>query len=411
MSILKDKHILLGVTGSIAAYKAADLASKLTQAGAQVDVILTAAAEKFVTPLTFQSVTGRRAYTDSDLWGGEAHVLHVGLGHSTDLLVIAPCTADTLAKLAHGLADNLLTVTALAATCPLVIAPAMDGGMFDAPATQANLAALIERGATVVGPAEGHLASGLLGRGRMSEPAEVLGRIRVALGKREKLAGKKVVVTAGGTQEPLDPVRVLTNHSSGKQGYALAQAALDLGADVCLISTPTALMVPVGARLVSVRTAEEMKDAVLAECADADALVMAAAVADFRPKHVAADKMKKRDGIPQIELEAAPDVLKAVAGFRLALGEAEGSEKHMQKVVVGFAAESRDLLDNASEKLKSKNLDLIVANDISAADAGFGVETNRVTLLFADGRKESMPLMGKNEVAEAILRTVATLLE
>ena len=403
MSILKDKHILLGVTGSIAAYKAADLASKLTQAGAQVDVILTAAAEKFVTPLTFQSVTGRRAYTDSDLWGGEAHVLHVGLGHSTDLLVIAPCTADTLAKLAHGLADNLLTVTALAATCPLVIAPAMDGGMFDAPATQANLAALIERGATVVGPAEGHLASGLLGRGRMSEPAEVLGRIRVALGKREKLAGKKVVVTAGGTQEPLDPVRVLTNHSSGKQGYALAQAALDLGADVCLISTPTALTVPVGARLVPVRTAEEIKDAVLAECADADALVMAAAVADFRPKHVAADKMKKRDGIPQIELEAAPDVLKAVAGLR--------SKKQMPKVVVGFAAESRDLLDNAIEKLKSKNLDLIVANDISAADAGFGVETNRVTLLFADGRKESMPLMGKNEVAEAILRTVATLLE
>lgn len=403
MSILKNKHILLGVTGSIAAYKAADLASKLTQAGAQVDVILTAAAEKFVTPLTFQSVTGRRAYTDTDLWGGEAHVLHVGLGHSTDLLVIAPCTADTLAKLAHGLADNLLTVTALAATCPLVLAPAMDGGMFDAPATQANLVTLTERGATVVGPAEGHLASGLLGKGRMSEPAEVLGRIRMALGKREKLAGKKVVVTAGGTQEPLDPVRVLTNHSSGKQGYALAQAALDLGADVCLISTPTALTVPVGARLVPVRTAEEIKDAVLAECADADALVMAAAVADFRPKHVAADKMKKRDGIPQIELEAAPDVLKAVAGLR--------SKEKNPRVVVGFAAESRDLLDNASEKLKSKNLDLIVANDISAADAGFGVETNRVTLLFADGRKESMPLMGKNEVAEAILRTVATLLE
>ena len=357
MSILKDKHILLGVTGSIAAYKAADLASKLTQAGAQVDVILTPAAEKFVTPLTFQSVTGRRAYTDSDLWGGEAHVLHVGLGHSTDLLVIAPCTADTLAKLAHGLTDNLLTVTALAATCPLVIAPAMDGGMFDAPATQANLATLIERGAMVVGPAEGHLASGLLGKGRMSEPAEVLGRIRMALGKKEKLAGRKIVVTAGGTQEPLDPVRVLTNHSSGKQGYALAQAALDLGADVCLISTPTALTAPVGARLAPVRTAEEMKDAVLAECADADALVMAAAVADFRPKHVAADKMKKRDGIPQIELEAAPDVLKAVAGLRLALSEAEGSKKK-PRVVVGFAAESRDLLDNASEKLKSKNLDL-----------------------------------------------------
>lgn len=405
MSILKDKHILLGVTGSIAAYKAVDLASKLTQAGARVDVILTAAAEKFVTPLTFQSVTGRRAYTDADLWGGEAHVLHVGLGHSTDLLVIAPCTADTLAKLAHGLADNLLTVTALAATCPLVIAPAMDGGMFDAPATQANLATLVARGAHIVGPAEGHLASGLLGKGRMLEPAEVLGHIRVALGKAGgKLAGRKIIVTAGGTQEPLDPVRVLTNHSSGKQGYALAQAAIDLGADVCLISTPTALTAPVGARLVPVRTAEEMKAAVLAEAVDADALIMAAAVADFRPKRVAADKMKKRDGIPQIELEAAPDILKAVAGQRLAEGGRPA-------VVVGFAAESRNLLDNASEKLKSKKLDLIVANDISAADAGFSVETNRVTLLFADGRKESLPLMSKGEVAEVILQTVTSLLE
>lgn len=405
MTVLTGKHILLGVTGSIAAYKAADLASKLTQAGAQVDVILTAAAEKFVTPLTFQSVTGRRAFTDADLWGGEAHVLHVGLGHSTDLLVIAPCTADTMAKLAHGLADNLLTVTALAAVCPLVIAPAMDGGMFDAPATQANLATLVARGAHIVGPAEGHLASGLLGKGRMLEPAEVLGHIRVALGKAGgKLAGRKIIVTAGGTQEPLDPVRVLTNHSSGKQGYALAQAAIDLGADVCLISTPTALTAPVGARLVPVRTAEEMKAAVLAEAVDADALIMAAAVADFRPKNAAADKMKKRDGIPQIELEAAPDILKAVAGQRLAGGG-------RPSVVVGFAAESRDLLENASEKLKSKKLDLIVANDISAADAGFSVETNRVTLLFADGRKESLPLMGKGEVAEVILQTVTSLLE
>jgi phosphopantothenoylcysteine decarboxylase/phosphopantothenate--cysteine ligase len=404
MTLLTGKHILLGVTGSIAAYKAADLASKLTQAGAQVDVILTAAAEKFVTPLTFQSVTGRRAYTDSDLWGGEAHVLHVGLGHSTDLLVIAPCTADTMAKLAHGLANNLLTVTALAATCPLVIAPAMDGGMFDAPATQSNLATLIARGAQIVGPAEGHLASGLLGKGRMVEPAEVLGHIRVALGKSGKLSGKKVVVTAGGTQEPLDPVRVLTNHSSGKQGYAVAQSALDMGAEVCLISTPTALTAPVGVRLLPVRTAEEMKAAVLAESSNADALIMAAAVADFRPKRVAENKLKKRDGVPQVELEAAPDILKAVADLR-------SEKKKMFHVVVGFAAETRDLLENASQKLKSKNLDFIVANDISAADAGFGVETNRVTLLFADGRKESLPLMDKSEVAEIILNTVATLLE
>jgi phosphopantothenoylcysteine decarboxylase/phosphopantothenate--cysteine ligase len=403
MTVLTGKHILLGVTGSIAAYKAADLASKLTQAGALVDVILTAAAEKFVTPLTFQSVTGRRAFTDADLWGGEAHVLHVGLGHSTDLLVIAPCTADTMAKLAHGLADNLLSITALAANCPLVIAPAMDGGMFDAPATQANLATLIARGARIVGPAEGHLASGLTGPGRMVEPLEIIGHIRAALGQSGKLAGKKIVVTAGGTQEPLDPVRVLTNHSSGKQGYAIAQAAIDLGADVCLISAPTTLSVPVGARLVPVRTAEEMKIAVLAESSDAEALIMAAAVADFRPKHVAENKLKKRDGIPQVELEAAPDILKAVASLR--------AEKKRPPLVIGFAAESRDLLENAAEKLKSKHLDLIVANDISAVDAGFGAQTNRVTLLFADGQKESLPLMDKSDVAEIILQKIVKLSE
>jgi phosphopantothenoylcysteine decarboxylase/phosphopantothenate--cysteine ligase len=284
MSILSGKHILLGVTGSIAGYKAADLASKLAQAGAQVDVLLTSAGEKFVTPLTFQSVTGRRAYTDKDLWGNEAHVLHVSFGKTADLLVIAPCTADTMAKLAHGIADNLLTVTALAAQCPLVIAPAMDGGMFDHPATQENLAKLKERGAIIVGPAEGHLASGLTGTGRMVEPAEILGHIRIALGKKGKLAGKKIVVTAGGTQEALDPVRVITNHSSGKQGYALAQAALDSGADVCLISAPTAaaLSAPVGARVIHVNSAMEMLNAVLAE--SADALIMAAAAADFTPR-------------------------------------------------------------------------------------------------------------------------------
>ena len=222
MSILSNKRIVLGVTGSIAAYKAADLASKLTQAGAQVDVILTGAAEKFITPLTLQSVTGRRAYTDSDLWGNEAHVLHVGLGHTADLLVIAPCTANTIAKLAHGQSDTLLTVTALASTCPLVIAPAMDGGMFDHAATQENLDTLRKRGAIIIEPAEGHLASGLMGKGRLPETPELIGHIRLILGRSGLLANKKVIVTAGGTQEPLDPVRVLTNHSSGKQGYALA---------------------------------------------------------------------------------------------------------------------------------------------------------------------------------------------
>jgi phosphopantothenoylcysteine decarboxylase / phosphopantothenate---cysteine ligase len=401
MSILTNKHILLGVTGSIAGYKAADLASKLTQAGAQVDVIITGAGEKFVTPLTFQSVTGRRAFTDQDLWGNEAHVLHVSFGKTADLLLIAPCTANTIAKLAHGLADNLLTVTALAAQCPLVIAPAMDGGMFDHPATQENLIKLKERGAIIVGPAQGHLASGLSGIGRMVEPAEILGHIRIVLGKNGKLAGKKIVITAGGTQEALDPVRVITNHSSGRQGYALAQAALDSGAEVCLVTAPTVLTPPGGARVVKVNSAEEMLNAVLAE--SADALIMAAAVADFRPNHAAQEKMKKRDGVPQIVLEAAPDILKTVS-------DSPAGKKRF-RVVVGFAAESRNLLENASDKLKSKHLDLIVANDISANDAGFEVETNRVTLLFANGTKENLPLMSKTEVAEEIIEHTSKLLE
>jgi phosphopantothenoylcysteine decarboxylase/phosphopantothenate--cysteine ligase len=401
MSIFSNKHLLLGITGSIAAYKAADLASKLTQEGAQVDVILTPAAEKFVTPLTFQSVTGRKTFTEADLWGGEAHVLHVGLGHSADLLVIAPCTANTIAKLAHGIADNLLTITALAACCPILIAPAMDVGMFSHPATQENLKILVERGACIAGPAEGRMASGLSGKGRMIEPAELLGHIRLVLGKNGRLAGKKVVVTAGGTQEPLDPVRVLTNRSSGKQGYALAQAAIDAGAQVTLISAPTGLIPPVGARLMEVRTAQEMLEAVLAESAAAEALLMAAAPADFRPKTVAGDKLKKRDGIPQIELEAAPDILETVAGL--------GSGEKRPRVVVGFAAESRDLLENAAAKLSSKKLDMIAANDITASDAGFGADTNHVTLIYADGRKEALPLMSKTEVAEAIIERIAAL--
>ena len=403
MSIFTSKHLLLGITGSIAAYKAADLASKLTREGAQVDVILTPAAEKFVTPLTFQSVTGRKAFTEADLWGGEAHVLHVGLGHSVDLLVIAPCTASTMAKLAHGIADNLLTITALAARCPILIAPAMDVVMFSHPATQENLKILVERGAWIAGPAEGRMASGLVGKGRMIEPAELLGHIRLALGKNGKLAGKKVVVTAGGTQEPLDPVRVLANRSSGKQGYALAQAAIDAGAQVKLISAPTGLIPPVGARLVEVRTAQEMLEAVLAESASADALLMAAAPADFRPKTVAGDKLKKREGIPQVELEAAPDILETVAGL--------GSGEKRPRLVVGFAAESRDLLENAAAKLASKKLDMIAANDITTPDAGFGTDANRVTLIYADGRQEALPLMSKSEVAETIVARVVALLE
>lgn len=401
MSVFSGKHILLGVTGSIAGYKSADIASKLAQAGAQVDVLITSAGEKFVTPLTFQSVTGRRAYTEQDLWGNEAHVLHVSFGKTADLLVIAPCTAHTLAKLAHGLADNLLTVTALAAECPLVIAPAMDGGMYYHQTTQENVAKLKASGAIIIGPAEGHLASGLTGKGRMVEPAEIIGHLRIVLGRNGILAGKKIVITAGGTQEAIDPVRVITNHSSGKQGYALAQAALDSGADVCLITAPTALTPPVGARVIKVTSVQEMLNAVLAE--SADALIMAAAASDFRPVQTAQDKLKKRDGIPQIKLEAAPDILGTVAGSQL--------RKKRFQVVAGFAAESRDLLENASEKLESKKLDLIVANNISENDAGFAVETNRVTLLFANGVRENLPLMSKVEVAEKIIEHISKLLE
>ncbi|MBL8089337.1 MAG: bifunctional phosphopantothenoylcysteine decarboxylase/phosphopantothenate--cysteine ligase CoaBC [Anaerolineales bacterium] len=401
MPNLTNKQILLGVTGSIASYKAADLASKLTQAGAKVDVILTSAAQKFITPLTFQSVTGCKAYTDKDLWGDEGHVLHVQLGKGADLIVIAPCTANTMAKLAHGFSDDLLTVTYLASTADVLIAPAMDGGMFDNPATQGNLSTLLSRGVMVAGPATGHLASGLSGKGRMLEPIEILGHIRIALGKHGKLKNKKVVVTAGGTQESIDPVRIITNHSSGKQGYALAQAAIDVGADVTLITTPTTLTPPVGAKVVNVKSVQDMLDALLNE--SADALIMTAAVADFRPKHVAKDKIKKRDGIPQIELEVAPDILKTVSSIK--------SEKKRYKVVVGFAAESQDLLENASDKLKSKGLDFIAANDISSKDAGFAVDTNRITLLFANGSKESLPLMSKTEAAEKIIEHVARLLE
>ncbi|HNB37502.1 MAG TPA: bifunctional phosphopantothenoylcysteine decarboxylase/phosphopantothenate--cysteine ligase CoaBC, partial [Anaerolineales bacterium] len=315
--------------------------------------------------------------------------------------VIAPCTADTMAKLAHGIADNLLTVTALAATCPILIAPAMDGGMFDHPATQANLQTLQTRSVLVAGPAAGHLASGMSGVGRMLEPMDILGHIRIALGKKGKLAGKRVIVTAGGTQEAIDPVRVITNHSSGKQGYALAQAALDAGAEVTLITTPTALTPPVGAKVINVKSVQDMLDALLKE--NADALIMAAAGADFRPVTVAKDKLKKRDGIPQIQLEAAPDILKT-------LSSQSGVTKRFN-VTVGFAAESRDLLANASEKLKSKGLDFIAANDISANDAGFAVETNRITLLFANGTQEILPLMSKNDAAEKIIEHVARLLE
>jgi phosphopantothenoylcysteine decarboxylase/phosphopantothenate--cysteine ligase len=405
---LLQKQIVLGVTGSIAAYKAADLASKLTQAGALVDVVLTPAALQFIAPLTFQSVTGRNAYVEADLWGVQAHVLHVGLAHQADAIVIAPATANTIAKLVSGAADNLLTLTALAYgthshSHPLLIAPAMDAGMFTHPATQANLDVLVKRGAEIIGPEFGHLASGLTAQGRMSEPLEILNRLRYLMSRNGPLQGMHMIVTAGGTQEPLDPVRMLTNRSSGKQGLALAQAALDFGAKVTLISAPVSLPIPFGAQHIPVQTAAQMKEAVLQACQDAHGLIMAAAVADFRPADPADQKIKKKEGIPSLTLEPTADILAAVAQMRQETGH--------PGVVIGFAAESQDLIKNAQSKLKDKNLDMIAANDISAADSGFDVDTNRVVLLTADGEIEELPLMSKVEVAEKIMQAVLRLMK
>jgi phosphopantothenoylcysteine decarboxylase/phosphopantothenate--cysteine ligase len=399
---LHEKRIVLGVSGSIAAYKAVDLASKLAQAGANVETVLTASAARFVSPLSFSSVTGRPAYTDDDLWGAQAHVLHIGLGQGADLLAIVPATAQTMAKMAAGLADNLLTLTALAARCPVLIAPAMDAGMFSHPATQANLRTLQERGVTIVGPEKGRLASGLIAEGRMTEPAAILGHIRYQLSRGGPLQGHTVVVTAGGTQEPIDPVRMVTNRSSGKQGLALARAALDAGGDVVLVATPVVGAEPVGARRVAVSTAAEMADTVLAECRKADVLIMAAAVADFRPVRQAGQKLKKREGVPTLEMEATADILAAVNEQR-----GESGRPH---VVVGFAAETENLTENARQKLEGKGLDLIVANDVGAADSGFAVDTNRVTLLEATGREQALPLLSKDEVARQVVDRIVALL-
>ncbi len=406
ISLLCDKRILLGVTGGIAAYKVCTLASHLTQAGAQVDVVLTEAATRFVTPLTFQSLTGRPVY--ADLWqaptaGLSTHIAHVGLAHDADLLVIAPATANTLAKLAHGLADNLLSTLALAARCPVLAAPAMDIGMYAHPATQANVATLRARGVHFAGPARGRMASGLEGEGRLIEPDELLGHVRRVLGLNGPLAGRRVVVTAGPTREFIDPVRFLSNPSSGKQGFALAQAALDRGAGVTLVAGPVGLPTPVGAERVDVTLAQEMCDATLAACENADLLLMSAAVADYTPGAVAAHKIKKGLGDLTLTLTRTPDILTAVAAQRADTG--------YPRTVVGFAAESQDLLENAQAKLAAKNLDLIVANDIAAPDAGFAGETNRVLLIGREGGVESLPLMSKSAVAEAVVERVVTLLE
>lgn len=408
ITLLAGKRIILGVTGSIAAYKAADLASKLTQSGAQVDVIMTDAAQRFVSPLTFQAVTGRPVYTD--LWSPPVgalptHIAHVGLAESADLIAVAPATADTLARLASGRADDLLAITALAARCPLLIAPAMDGGMYGHPATQANVETLVRRGALLIEPEEGRFASGLSGKGRLPDPAALLGAVRFALSRSGPLAGRQVVVTAGGTREPIDPVRFVSNRSSGKQGYAMAQAALDAGADVTLITAARGLPLPYGASIIQIDTAAQLLAETLRQSETAHALVMAAAVADFRPAAPANHKIKKAEGSEAgltVNMERTADILLAVKGQRL--------ESSYPRVVVGFAAESEDLLRNARDKMARKGVDLLVANDISASDAGFEADTNRVILLDPKGGEERLELTSKTLVAEHVVRRVADLL-
>ena len=405
IALLRGKRIILGVSGSIAAYKAVDLASKLTQAGALVDVVMTEAAQRFILPLTFQAVSGRPVY--ADMWRTEtagglpSHIAHIGLAEEADLLLIAPATANTVAKLAHGLADDLLSVTALAATSPLVIAPAMDGGMFDNPATQANLEILRGRGAHLIEPEQGRLASGLVGSGRLPETPTLLGHIRRVLGVDGRLSGHKLVVTAGGTREALDPVRYLSNRSSGKQGCAIAQAAIDAGAEVVLISAAE-LPAPVGAHLIQVDSAESMCAAVIEHVVESSALVMAAAVADYRPRSVSEQKIKKSDDSLAIPLERTRDILMAVKAQRQRSG--------YPMIVVGFAAESENLVENASGKLQTKGLDLLVANDITASDAGFAVDTNRVVVLDMDGGLQAIDLTSKAAIGAYIIERVGGLL-
>ncbi len=400
--ILKGCKVVVGVSGGIAAYKAADLTSRLVKAGAQVDVVMTPAAAEFVRPLTFQALVHRPvALKMFSLWQ-ETEIGHVSLGKRADLMVIAPATASTLAKLAHGLADNMLATTALACRGPILLAPAMESGMWANPATVANMEVLGRRGYFSVGPESGRLASGAEGVGRMSEPDAILDAARWVLGCKGPLSGEKVVVTAGGTREAIDPVRFVGNHSSGKMGFALAYAARDRGAEVTLVHGPVARSVPHGVRGVAVESAEEMQAAVLDAVVDAAAIIMAAAVADYRPKAAEEHKIKKTQDEMALELVRTPDILAAVAKRRGKSGS--------PRVVIGFAAETRNVLENAREKLNRKGLDLIVANDVLAADSGFAVDTNRVTLVDAGGGAESLPLMSKQAVAEAVLDRLVALL-
>lgn len=392
----KNKNIVLGVTGSIAAYKAAELASRFTKDGFRVDVIMTESSQRFITPLTFRNITGRPVVTTMWDLASEFSIEHVALAEAADVVLIAPATANTIAKITCGMADDMLTCTVLATKAPVVVAPAMNDNMWANTITQENVAKLKKRGFTFVGPAYGRLASGKLGQGRLTGLDEIYGITLQALGRKSDLAGKNIVVTAGGTQEPVDPVRCLTNRSTGKMGYAVAEAARNRGAEVTLISAPTALTKPPGIKVIDINTAEEMLKAVQTAVKGADALIMAAAVADFRPLKKADKKIKRADlSDLTLELEKTPDILALVKG---------------DFIRVGFAAESHNVIANAKDKVKRKGLDMIVANDITEKDCGFGTETNRVAIIDSKGKAEELPLLPKDEVADRILDSVVTLL-
>jgi phosphopantothenoylcysteine decarboxylase/phosphopantothenate--cysteine ligase len=397
--MLTNKTVVLGITGSIAAYKGADLASKLTQAGARVEVIMTESATKFVSPTTFRSLTSRPVVTEMFELSTEFSLEHVALAEAADVVVIAPATANIIAKIAAGIADDMLSCTVLATKAPVIIAPAMHSGMWENSVTKENVAKLKARGITFVGPGYGRLASGGMGQGRLAENEKIVGTISQVLGRKGDLAGKRIVVTAGGTREAIDPVRFIGNRSSGKMGYAVAEAARDRGAKVTLITAPTALPDPVGIEVTHITSAIQMKEAVTKATAKCDALIMAAAVADYMPKSAARGKIKKAVAGESLtlELKRTPDILSDVKG---------------NFIRVGFAAETTEnLLQHArKDELIKKNLDLVAANDITAPGAGFDVDTNIVTLITRAGKVENLPLMTKREVADKILDRVVRML-
>ena len=399
MTILKDKHVLLGVSGSIATYKAVDLASKLYQTGAIVDVLMSHGAQEMVRPLSFQAITHRPVVTELFAPHMETEIGHVTLAQQADAFVIAPATAHAIAKLALGLADDMLTTTALATSAPLLIAPAMESHMFGHPATQQNMQTLRARGATIMTPGVGHLASGATGVGRLPEPADIVAALQQLLGRNGVLAGRKVLITAGGTREALDPVRYLTNHSSGKMGFRLAETARDRGADVVIVTAPSVEATPYGVRRVNVTTGLQMLDAVMAELPTSDCLVMAAAVADYRPATVSEQKIKKgAHESMMLELTRNPDILKEVAKRR-------AHDAALQKlIVVGFAAETQNLIENGTKKLEEKNLHLVVANPVPESFAG---DESQTTFIYRDRPLQPHALQPKSQAAERVWDFVA----